>query len=230
MDYTDKLRSEAPSHKYDSVYVAGGAYDRPYRKSSYYPLYRATLAEVQRLGGSRILEVGCGNGSFAQMLFEHTSFNYIGFDFNEQATQMARLRTSHPDDFFVGDALQEDSYHHDYDTIVCSEVLEHVEDDRLVISRWRTGTRCVCSVPNFDYDTHVRYFLSEEEIRSRYDGLIDIDRVIRVKKPLIRGRGIREYFKQLRWSRNNPTRLFAHLGYRTFENLAGWFVFSGNRL
>ena len=116
-----------------------------------------------------------------------------------------------------------------YDTVVCTEVLEHIEADLTVIENWKSGANCICSVPNFDFETHVRVFLTEEDVRCRYGDLIDIERIIRVARPLIRGRSVREYFRQLCWNRDNPKRFMALLGYRTFDNLAGWFVFSGKR-
>jgi 2-polyprenyl-3-methyl-5-hydroxy-6-metoxy-1,4-benzoquinol methylase len=175
------------------------------------------------------LEVGCGSGSFAHLLFDKTHLGYVGFDFSEKAVEKARLRTNRPDVFLLGDATHPESYQKGYDAVVCLEVLEHIEMDHQVIDNWRPGCPCVCSVPNFDDATHVRYFMSEDEIRNRYGGLIDIRRIKRVPRPLLRGRSIREYLRQLRWSRGEPKRFLAHLGYRTFENLAGWFVFSGYR-
>lgn len=228
-EHTVKLRQQASAHDYDSMYEPGGAYDRPYKRSFYFPLYKATLSEAQRLGGAEILEVGCGNGAFAQLVFDHSGFKYVGFDFNETAIARALSRTERPERFFLGDALRPESYWSNYDTIICTEVLEHIEEDLLAISRWRSGSRCVCSVPNFDFDTHVRYFLNEDEVVSRYGKLIDIDHIIRVPKPLFRGRSFNEYFRQLRWSRHDRRKFFAHLGYRSFENLAGWFVFSGHK-
>ena len=66
-------------------------------------------------------------------------------------------------------------------------------------------------------------------MRRRYEDLIDIERIIRVPRPLFRGRTVREYLRRLRWSRDDPKRFLALLGFRTFDNLAGWFVFSGKR-
>lgn len=192
-------------------------------------MFAATLDEVKRLGAKSVLEVGCGSGSFAQMMFDRTSAAYHGFDFSKTGVEKAVARNGKDDVFSVSNALEAESYDRDFDTIVCTEVLEHIERDLDVVAQWPTGVSCVCSVPNFDFATHVRHFLHEDEVRARYDGLIEIEKIVRVPRSLIRGRGVAEYLRQLRWNRDNPKRFMALLGYKTFDNLAGWFVFSGKR-
>jgi hypothetical protein len=48
------------------------------------------------------------------------------------------------------------------------EFLEHVENDVEIVSRVKPGTRFYGTVPNFPYVSHVRHFLTEEQIRERY--------------------------------------------------------------
>ena len=224
------IRREAPLKVYEAMYEKESVYDFAYKHSLYYPLFSEALQEIHRVGGRKVLEVGCGSGSFAHMLFHRSDFEYHGFDFSGAAIKKAVLRTARPAAFRVSNALASESYRVDYDTIACMEVLEHISADLDVIRLWKVGSNCVCSVPNFDYETHVRYFRNEAQVRSRYGGLVDINRIVRVPRPLFRGRTLREYFRQLRWSRHSSRRFLAHLGYRTFENLAGWFVFSGERV
>lgn len=233
----DKLRDETPVEEYDKLYSSSvgadnqayGAYDRPYWDSHYFPLYNAVLDEAVRVGGQRILEVGCGSGSFAHLLFDKSGLDYHGFDFSEAAINKARARTGKPERFSVARAGDNALMERPYDTIVCLEVLEHIERDIEVVEGWKSGSTCVCSVPNFDQPDHVRFFQHEDEVRERYGRLIDMDRIQRIPRALVRGRGWREYLRQLRWSRDNPKRLLAMLGYKTFENLAGWIIFSGRR-
>lgn len=232
----DVLRAELPAEDYDRRYASeendaltGGYYDRAYWDSHYFPLYRAILDEVVRLGGKEVLEVGCGSGSFAHLLFDKSELNYRGFDFSEAAVRKAGARTGKPERFSVARAGDPAVMEHPYDTIVCMEVLEHIERDLEVVEGWKPGCICVCSVPNFDQPDHVRFFRHEDEVRERYHGLIELDRVQRIPRALVRGRGWREYLRQLRWSRDEPKRFLAMLGYKTFENLAGWIMFSGRR-
>jgi SAM-dependent methyltransferase len=232
----EMLREETPADEYDRLYAsegevtrAYGAYDRPYWDSHYFPLYQTVFNEVQRIGGRQILEVGCGSGSFAHLLLDKSDLEYHGFDFSEAAIEKARARTGRPDSFSVARAGDIAPMRRPYDTVVCLEVLEHIEHDLQVIEGWKSGSACVCSVPNFDQDDHVRFFRPEDEVRERYGGLIDLDRVQRIPRALVLGRGWREYLRALRWNRDNPKRFLALLGYKTFENLAGWILFSGRR-
>ncbi len=230
---TELLREETSAADYDELYSGEGkgytAYDRPYWDSHYYPLYKETLEEVCRLGAKQVLEVGCGSGSFAHLLLDRSKLDYHGFDFSETAIRKAGQRTGKPQHFSVAHAGDDQPMQRPYDTIVCLEVLEHIESDLDVVRGWRPGCNVVCSVPNFDQPDHVRFFLHEDEVRDRYGSLIEFDRIERVGRALVLGRGWAEYLRALRWSRDNPRRFMAMLGYKTFENLAGWLVFSGRR-
>ncbi len=53
-----------------------------------------------------------------------------------------------------------------HDVTVCTEVLEHVPDDHGILQRF--SGRCLCTVPNFPYDSHVRHFKDVEEVAERY--------------------------------------------------------------
>jgi SAM-dependent methyltransferase len=217
---------------YDRMFESGGyggVYDLPYRHSSYLPLFRGVLREVRRIGARSILEVGCGTGGFAHLLMENANVRYAGFDFSPVAVEKARRRTGHRELFFVGDALDADSYKHAYDTIVCTEVLEHIEKDLEVVDKWLPGSNCICSVPNFDADSHVRFFADENQVAARYGENIAIDRIVRIRKPVLPDISWRSYARALRWYRYRPRQLLAALGIGTFASLGGWFVFSGTK-
>lgn len=225
------ISEEAPASTYDDLYVEyAHLFDRHYTKIWYYPMFHAALREVKRMGSRNVLDIGCGTGFFAHLLFDRTDIDYAGMDFSAIAIEKARRRTGKTSEFFLGDARLPETYARTFDTVVCMEVLEHIDDDLGVVALWPRGCACVCTVPNFDDSEHVRLFRHEDEVRERYGHLIDIARITRVARPLFRGRSLRDYFRQLRWSRDDPKKFLAHLGYRTFDNLAGWFVFSGKRL
>jgi SAM-dependent methyltransferase len=222
-------RNEAPAEAYDRQFSESEQADRHYSRSIEYRLYRKVCERLDGAPRQQILEVGCGTGAFAHCVMETSPRSYRGFDFSEVAVQKARARTGCHDCFFVGDARHATSYEGLYHTIVCLEVLEHIERDLDVIAHWRSASECICSVPNFEYPTHVRWFRDEEEILSRYQHLISIREIERIPCPLVQGRGWRAYLRQLRWSRNDPRRLKGLLGYGSFDNFAGWFLFCGRR-
>ena len=175
-------------------------------------LFRKALANIRNRGSRSILEVGCGSGFLAKMILQEYDGIYSGFDFSAEAIRNASYRTGRSELFFVGDALDSRSYMGDYDTIVCMETLEHVDRDLEIIRLWQDGTWCVCSVPNFDYAGHVRFFNTTDEVTTRYGGLIDIEGIIKIPRPIIPDHRISSYLQNLRWSRNNLNDLMGFLG------------------
>lgn len=50
-----------------------------------------------------------------------------------------------------------------------------------MLSNIRKGANILFSVPNFNSASHVRYFTSEEEVKSRYEKWIDIKEMYRFR-------------------------------------------------
>jgi SAM-dependent methyltransferase len=209
---------------YDNLHAQSNI---PETNALYNPLFQKVLKNIQDRDSRFVLEVGCGNGFLAEIILRQSRVAYRGFDFSAVAVRNAANRTGRPELFSRGDALDGRSYACDYDTIVCTEVLEHLDTDLDVIRIWRAGTWCVCTVPNFDYESHVRYFRSTDEVAARYGDLLDIKDIIKVRRPLILNGEIRKYFRTLRWSRNDPSRFLGYIGVQTFDRLGGWFLFCG---
>src|SRR5262249_55953579 len=93
---------------------------------------------------------------------------YAGLDFSREAIDLAR-RAAPRGEFMIGDARSSGIYvEFDHDAVICTEVLEHIEDDLLVVSRFLPGKRCLGTVPNFPYESHVRHFRDAGEVASRY--------------------------------------------------------------
>jgi trans-aconitate methyltransferase len=223
---TEPVRRQFGPDFYDQVHAET---DHDVTRRRYNPLFRRVVAKVQEYDSRAILEVGCGIGLLAEMLVQEHNAIYRGFDFSPQAIRSAAARTCRPDLFFIGDALDRRSYAGAYDTIVCTEMLEHVDDDLAVVRLWTEGTCCICSVPNFDYPSHVRYFSTRDDVMARYGGLIEIENIICIRRPIIPDRSIKTYLRNLRWSRNNPSEFLGFLGIQTFSRLGGWFLFFGKK-
>lgn len=125
-----------------------------------------------------ILEIGCGAGQFANMLFDNGFTNYIGFDYAAEGVALARKNNpKRASQFFVADAFQTELMEKDYDLVICFEVLEHVQNDLTLLQRIQPGTQMLLSVPNFNDPYHVRYFKNEDEVRERYGKVMRISKV-----------------------------------------------------
>ena len=152
---------------YDAVYRNSDGYSAPYWDSHYYFIWTVLADRIRQSGAKSILDIGCGPGQFAACLFDMAGIDtYTGLDFSAEAIRMAQ-RSCPRGTFLVGDALTT-SLHGEsgHDVTVCTEVLEHVPDDHGVLQHFRG--RCLCTVPNFPYDSHVRHFRDAEEVAERY--------------------------------------------------------------
>jgi len=87
--------------------------------------------------------------------------------------------------------------------------------------------RLQCS--NFDADNHERFFRSESEVVTRYGSLLDINDIVRIKKPPISNISWRSYLRAIWWDRYRPDQLAGLLYMTSFDELGGWFLFSGSR-
>lgn len=157
---------------YDDAYASTAEYREPWHRSRYYFLWCVIADRIRASGARSVLEVGCGPGQFARMLFDLGFVDsYLGLDFSPRAVEMAREHCP-AGRFEVADARTSELIPGtDAGLIVCTEVLEHIEPDLEVIARWPSGVRCLCTVPNFPYESHVRHFSSCEEVRQRYSHL-----------------------------------------------------------
>jgi len=83
---------------------------------------------VQRLEpGERVLDIGCGYGALAYDM-ARSGAHVTGIDLNKNNIEIARERFAHPNlDFLAGDAVR-DMPRNQVDTIVMSNVLEHLDD------------------------------------------------------------------------------------------------------
>lgn len=77
---------------------------------------------------AEILDVGCGNGVISRSLGQH-GFRVKGIDISEKAIEKARSLNTLPNvNFDVVSAEQLVADGHRYQAVICSEVLEHLND------------------------------------------------------------------------------------------------------
>src|SRR4030067_413305 len=101
-----------------------------------------------------ILEVGCGIGNLTEWLLQRGKV--LATDVNEDYLDIIREKyQSHPN--LIGAQIWDirknpaETFHHIFDTIVCSNVLEHIEDADMVLGHYYEllppGGRLILLVP-----------------------------------------------------------------------------------
>src|SRR6476661_3949942 len=76
----------------------------------------------------KILDVGCGNGVISRHL-GRLGFNVLGIDVSEKTIEMAKAIEPMPNVTFMKKSAEElVASGERYDAVICSEVLEHLDD------------------------------------------------------------------------------------------------------
>ncbi len=166
-----RFAPEQPPEYYDDLFQTSPGYSLPYTQSHYYFLWSVIADRLVTANARQILDVGCGPGQFAKLLYDKGFRHYCGIDFSAAAIQLATTRC--PDFEFVRADLRDPGLLEGriYDWALVLETLEHVEDDLGLLSRLRPGCRVILTVPNFGDPSHVRFFKDAAEVQERYGHL-----------------------------------------------------------
>lgn len=166
---------------YDEAFDKDTHYHVPFYKSNYYSTWILIVDRLRRYGCRKILDIGCGPGQFAGLIDDAGFEAYTGLDFSSVAIERARPHAPRFT-FRVADVMLPASYAGiDFDAIICMEVLEHIDNDFAVVSCFPSGKRCLMTVPNFPWKSHVRHFTSEQSVSDRYGRFFQEFTVTRLK-------------------------------------------------
>lgn len=93
-----------------------------------YPWYATVNKLLPDLNGKKVLEVGCGRGSFSFYLSKKYPKAYItGIDFSDKAIEIARSRFQNQNlAFETGDAEAMSFHESQFDMVISCETMEHV--------------------------------------------------------------------------------------------------------
>lgn len=172
-------KEEIGADVYDELYLTGGAgksYHKNYKQSVYYGTWKQILSYFTFLNRDiSIIDIGCGAGQFANMLFDQGFCQYKGLDFSEKAISIAKkMNPEFADRFMVGDAFHSTIFDTDYELVILFEILEHLSGDLELLEKIKPGKKVLFSVPNFPDRNHVRYFSSIEQVTARYGKIVNI--------------------------------------------------------
>jgi 2-polyprenyl-3-methyl-5-hydroxy-6-metoxy-1,4-benzoquinol methylase len=159
-EHADAAMSPGPRHKlgFDYESIPPGYYDHVYFRargpqSKWHHLKFARVAhELQ--GYPRVLDIGCGPGTFIGSLPDH--HECLGIDISEQQIAYAHQRYASPSRSFracrVTD-LPDDIG--DFDAVTAVELIEHLSPEEVketleaAVARLRPGGKLVLTTPNF---------------------------------------------------------------------------------
>lgn len=142
-------------------YVHPDALAEYLEESTYDVVFEAVSKHVPR--GAQVLDVGCGRGELMKRLSE-SGYDVYGCDMDDTCVKMARsygeVRKLSVDE------VSTDSFEGEFDCILMSHVLEHLENPREALKRLSSLLRgvMVISVPNPYYLPHVTDALLRRKI------------------------------------------------------------------
>lgn len=162
---------------YNKGFAESERYNGHYSKIEYYEIWKYAVTLLPEK--CAILDIGCGPGQLAHMLYDIGYADYVGIDFSEVAIAIAKNNV--PSFEFISADLRQVSFKkYGGRTIMCMEVFEHIKDDVALIRRL-PKSEIIFSVPNYLSDNHYRTYGSVKYIRSYYNKLIKIHSVKKFK-------------------------------------------------
>jgi len=162
---------------YNRVYSTEEKYADNYKELPYYPVFLVAKGMIGEIENPRIIELGCGTGQFAQMLWDNGFKEYLGIDLSERAIHNARMMS--PQAFEVEDIRSYVVDAEKFNTIVALEVFEHIKYDLEMLGGLPSGISIIFSLPTFDGPGHVRFFKRKEDIEVRYSEQVDIQEIVK---------------------------------------------------
>ena len=112
--------------------------------------YSVLVAEIKKLHPESILDVGCGEGfTLARLKSEKIGTKWEGIEYMDEAIEIGKKM--HPDLVIKkGDIYKLPYKDNSFDVVICTEVLEHLEDPKSALLELKRVSKdhLILSVPN----------------------------------------------------------------------------------
>jgi glycosyltransferase involved in cell wall biosynthesis/2-polyprenyl-3-methyl-5-hydroxy-6-metoxy-1,4-benzoquinol methylase len=149
---------------------------RPAIYSQYYDFTREEMLKFVPVGARRVLEIGCANGRFSELIRERQRAEVWGIDAEAAAVEEARTRLDKALHGDVHDLLGTVPAAY-FDCVVCNDVLEHLPDPGRVLDGivrvLADGGVVVASIPNMRYLPVLYELLVRKDWKYRGGGVLD---------------------------------------------------------
>jgi 2-polyprenyl-3-methyl-5-hydroxy-6-metoxy-1,4-benzoquinol methylase len=155
---------------YDLTFRKNDHWKNHYSLSHYFPLWSILVDRLKKNGFKelRILDIGCGPGQVAEMLYENGFKGYTGIDFSSARINFAKSKNL-PYNFIKENVFKTNIWNESaFDIVLCLEFLEHINDDLELLNKLPKGMLFFGTVPNFPSDAHVRHFENCDSVLERY--------------------------------------------------------------
>ena len=154
----------------------------------YMPLYKLIASLLPPPDSHpEILDLGCGIGYFAKVLYDIGYRNYLGIDFSKDILDLAKKHMPHYEykqlNLYSPEAKKLMSK---YKLFTMIETLEHIDKDISVLKSLPKKSTIIGSVPSGMSAGHVRCFSGIPDVENRYSNVINFDffDTIRIKPKL----------------------------------------------
>jgi 2-polyprenyl-3-methyl-5-hydroxy-6-metoxy-1,4-benzoquinol methylase len=162
---------------YDNIYKKSEMYAKHYTEILDFYKVWDTITEIVK--GHSIIDLGCGCGHFANMLYDKGHEKYLGVDFSDIAIEkckglnlkrLFKFQCENLEKFLLKTIKRDDIY-------TAIELFEHLEDDKYVISLLPKNSLLVFSVPNFTSQNHYRVYSDADFIKEYYKDILQINKI-----------------------------------------------------
>lgn len=148
----------------------------PWSLPHWVKLYESAVNLLPKNLDVAIADLGCQSGFFAKVLWNKGYRNYWGVDFASNTIYNARRAV--PEYMFtIGDlySARIQGQFHNYDVFVMLEILQLLDGDLSLLEAIPPDKEVIISLPNKGGLGVVRFFLSIDQVESRYSDLVNID-------------------------------------------------------
>jgi len=151
-------------------YIDKKSYSAPLYQSNAIKLYRKAETYLPNKNVN-ILDMGCGSGRFAKLLYMLDYKNYYGVDFACDVVKAAKFYVPNYK-FDCADLFKISNTFNKFDVFICLEILEHIHKDMELISTIPRDKQVIFSVPNFYSRSHVIAYRNVKDVMDRYKDLL----------------------------------------------------------
>lgn len=146
------------------------------KSENYYSKVRQEMMKYLPVGAKKVIDVGCGNGTFAHAIKENSGAEVWGIEYTREGALEAEKVI---DKVFSGSCEEnlDQLPDHYFDVAFFNDVLEHMPDPSSVLHKFRAklspGGILISSIPNIRYHNALLPILLQKDFQYKRGGVMD---------------------------------------------------------